>query len=285
MAGVLIELGVRFIAWYVGLLVRCWRGVSRWMTPRWRIDPHVERLQAWRSWLGYASVVVAVGLSGEETTGLADKMLTGAIVGFLLKAAVAVVVVLVSLAVVSLCSHRTQRRGRLRPVVRPLSLLVTVIAVPLLVLQLKEWAERRPAGSVAVEHLAPVLVSGGVVLYFTWPFLVVAAAAVVVRGVRHLFCAGDVHPLLPSVLAFAVALASGAENVHQALQPAVGVERTLSLLALGGALTVLGLTAYEHHRLRRYRLRRLGWRWSDLRVPLHELPAAHPVHRLAQRST
>ncbi|MFD0482359.1 hypothetical protein ACFQ46_07120 [Kineococcus sp. GCM10028916] len=280
MAGVLIELGVRFIAWYVGLLVRCWRGVSRWMTPRWRIDPHVERLQAWRSWLGYASVVVAVGLSGEESTGLADKMLTGAIVGFLLKAAVAVVVVLVSLAVVSLCSHRTQRRGRLRPVVRPLSLLVTVIAVPLLVLQGKEWAERRPAGSVAAEHLAPVLVSGGVVLYFAWPFLAVAAAAVVVRGVRHLFCAGDVHPLLPSVLAFAVALASGAENVHQALQPAVGVERTLSLLALGGSLTVLGLTAYEHRRLRR-----LGWQWSDLRVPLHELPAAHPVHRLARRST
>ena len=87
-----------------------------------------------------------------------------------------------------------------------------------------------------------------------------------------------VHPLLPSVLAFTVALASGAENVHQTLQPAVGVERTLSLLALGGSLTVLGLPAYEHRRLRR-----LGWRWSDLRVPLHELPAAHPVHRLTRR--
>lgn len=279
MAGVLVELGLRFFAWYVGLLVRCWRAVSRWMTPRWRTDPSVERLQAWRSWLGYASVVVAVGLSGEASTGLADRMLTGALVGFLLKAAVAVVVVVVGMVVVSVRSHRTQRRGRLLPVVRPLSLLAAVVALPLLVPRALDRAAQQPAGASVAGGVGAAGLLGAFALSLTWPFLLVAAAAVVVRGVRHLFCAGDVHPLLPSVLAFAVALASGGENVHQALQPAVGIERTLSLLALGGSLTVLALTVHEHRRLRL-----LGWRWSDLRVPLHDLPAAHPLRRLTRRT-
>ncbi|WP_432543023.1 hypothetical protein [Kineococcus sp. SYSU DK002] len=274
MAEVFIELAVRIVAWYVRTIRSCWRTASRWMRPRRRSDPHVERLQAWRSWLGYASVVVAVAASRDVPSGLAEDLLVGALVGFALKAAVAVPVFLVGIAVVAFRSHRSQRRDRLTPTVRPFLLLVAVIAVPVLVAWGTQEVDDLPPGSALLRVAAPVLVGGGAALYLVWPFLLAAAAAVLVHGVRHLFCAGDVHPLLPSILAFVVALASGAENVSDALEPSAGVEHTLALLGVGGAVTVLGLTVYEH-----VRLRRLGWRWSDLRVPLTDLPAHHPLRR------
>ncbi|PRY10235.1 hypothetical protein [Kineococcus rhizosphaerae] len=274
MVEVLVELAVRFVAWYLRTVRRCWRTASRWMRPRRPGDPHVERLQAWRSWLGYASVVVAVAVSRDVSSGLAGDLVTGAVVGFALKALVAVPVFLVGTAVVALRSHRSQRRDRLTPVVRPFLLLVAVVAVPTLVLWGTEEVDDLPPGSPLVEATGPVLLGGGIALYLVWPFLLAAAAAVLVHGVRHLFCAGDVHPLLPSILAFVVALASGAENVSEAVEPSVGVEHTLALLGVGGAVTVLALTVYEH-----VRLRRLGWRWSDLRIPLTDLPAHHPLRR------
>ncbi|WP_432533713.1 hypothetical protein [Kineococcus arenarius] len=277
MAAVVFELGIRFAFWYLRQVRRCWRAVSRWMTPRWSTDQHVLRLQAWRSWLGYASVAVAVGLSGDASSGLAEDMLQGALLGFALKAVVAVPVFLVGAAVVGIRTHRSQRRGRLLPALRPLGLLLTVIAVPVLLVAGMEWLNGQTAGSTTTTVAVAILTGGSLVLYVVWPFVLVAAVAIIVHGVRHLFCAGDVHPLLPSILAFVVALASGAENVSEALQPAVGVERTLSLLGVCGALTVLGLTVYEHHRLRR-----LGWRWADLRLPLHELPGSHPLRRVAR---
>jgi hypothetical protein len=267
MAAVFIELGLRLAAWYLRALNRSWRVVSRWMRPHRRTDPHVERLQAWRSWLGYASVVIAVAAS-REVPG-ASGLLEGAFLGFLLKAAVAVPVFLVGIAVVAVRSHATQRRDRLAPTVRPFLLLLAVVAVPPLCVWGVEHVQHLPAA-------APFVLGGGIALYLLFPFLLAGATAVLVHGVRHLFCAGDVHPLLPSILAFVVALASGAENVTQALQPAVGLERTLSLLGVGGSLTVLGLTVYEH-----LRLRRLGWRWSDLRVPITDLPRSHPLRRRA----
>jgi len=271
----LILLGFRLFAWYVRLLVRCWRIVSRWMTPRWPADPHVKRLQAWRSWLGYASVVIAVTLSGDASDGLADDMVTGALLGFALKAAVAVPAFVVGMLIVTFRSHRTQRRLRLLPTARPFALTVAVVVIPLLGLAVENWAESRPGGPPPTGGSAVQIVA--IVVPLAAPFVLVAGAAVLVTGVRHLFCAGDVHPLLPSVLAFVVALASGVENVSQAVQPEVGVEHTLSLLGVGGALTVLGLTAYEHHRLRTS-----GWHWGDLQVALDELPAGHPLRASAR---
>ncbi|MEZ0166816.1 hypothetical protein AB2L27_18840 [Kineococcus sp. LSe6-4] len=276
MAAVFVELGLRLAAWYLRALHRSWRVVSRWMRPRRCTDPHVERLQAWRSWLGYGSVVVAVAASRDVHADIAGGLLEGALLGFALKAVVAVPVFLVGIAVVAVRSHGTQRRDRLAPTVRPFLLLLAVVGVPSLCVGAIDRVQHLPAGSAASSVVQPVLLGGGIVLYLLFPFLLAGAAAVLVHGVRHLFCAGDVHPLLPSILAFVVALASGAENVDQALQPSVGVEHTLSLLGVGGSLTVLGLTVYEH-----LRLRRLGWRWSDLRVPITDLPRNHPLRRRA----
>lgn len=112
----------------------------------------------------------------------------------------------------------------------------------------------------------------GVVLAI--PLLFVGAASALVHGVRYLFCVGDVHPLLSSVLAFLIALFSGAENVSGAVDPGPGVELVLAWLAVGGSLVVLGLTVFEHRRLRQH-----GSRWSDVRRELRDLPRRDPVRR------
>ncbi|WP_380160041.1 hypothetical protein [Kineococcus sp. R86509] len=233
---------------YVQALRRVWRTVGRLMRPRRRPDLFVEKLQAWRSWLGYASVVVAVGLYGSAPDDLGQQLLEGAVIGFVVKAVVAVPIVVVAIVIIAIVSHPTQRLARIEPALRTLGLLGAAIGLPWFAVTI---VERLDGSATRPDFpLLGLAVLVGVVLAI--PLLFVGAASAVVHGVRYLFCVGDVHPLLPSVLAFLIALCSGAENVSGALDPGPGVELALAWLAVGGSLVVLGLTVFEHCRLRQH---------------------------------
>lgn len=75
------------------------------MRPRRRPDLFVEKLQAWRSWLGYASVVMAVGLYGSAPDDLGQQLFEGAVIGFFVKAVVAVPIVVVAIVIIAIVSH------------------------------------------------------------------------------------------------------------------------------------------------------------------------------------
>ena len=112
---------------YVQALRRVWRTVGRLMRPRRRPDLFVEKLQAWRSWLGYASVVVAVGLYGSAPDDLGQQLLEGAVIGFVVKAVITVPIVVVAIVMIAMVSHPTQRLARIEPALRTVGLLGAAI--------------------------------------------------------------------------------------------------------------------------------------------------------------